>query len=201
MKIFIAAGETSLGPYTVEEIREAINDGSIQADGLGCIEGESAWHPISALLNPRPADPVPVAVSKPAQPRVAAQQANIAPQPRLATQKPNIAPPRMTAKPSTTENEHLAVIRKKTCYTVLRAVVNFVTIVSCCGWVILMISIAMGENPIRTTTNATPAAVRLMLMIIPVSGILLSIAAQQAALLLADIADTLIYDSNRKKRE
>ena len=93
MKIYIAAGETSLGPYTVEEIREAINDGSIQADGLGCIEGESAWHPISAFLNPRPADPVAVAVSKPAASAAKPAQAAAAkPTPTPKTDTPPLKP-------------------------------------------------------------------------------------------------------------
>lgn len=192
MKIFIAAGETTLGPYTVDEVRESLRDGEIQPDGLGCIEGGSEWQPLSAILKAIAARPMPGVVEKPSHP---------IPQKPPTSQKPNIPPKRTIPQQFTSEIEHLAAIRKTTCYPALRFVVNIAFVLSL-GICVLSIYIIASTNPISVHGSGTSFRLeQLMMMVWPLFGMLVCIASRQAALLVIDIADTLIFDSSHKKRE
>ena len=191
MKIFIAAGETTLGPYTVDEVRESLREGTIQPDGLGCIEGASEWLPLSEILKAIAARPMPGVIEKPPHP---------IPKKPPTSQKPNIPPKRTIPQQFTSEIEHLWAIRQRTCYPALRAVINFVTILLLAGWSVLIIMIAIGVN-LHGGDREIPPVNRLIMLIVPFFGIVLSIAFQQASSLLADIADTLIFDSNHTQRE
>ena len=190
MKIFIAAGETTLGPYTVDEVRESLREGTIQPDGLGCIEGESEWLPLSEILKAIAARPMPGVVEKPSHP---------IPKKPPTSQKPNIPPKRTIPQQFTSEIEHLWAIRQRTCYPALRFVVNFAFILSLAICVFFLFTIAGGESGSGAFTKSVMD--RLAMMVWPIFGVLVCIASRQAALLLIDIADTLIFDSNHKQRE
>ena len=62
-----------------------------------------------------------------------------------------------------------------------------------------LFTIAGGESGSGAFTKSVMD--RLAMMVWPIFGVLVCIASRQAALLLIDIADTLIFDSNHKKRE
>ena len=47
MQIFITRGQDSSGPFTVEEVRNCVNQGTLLPDDLAYHEGLEDWIPLS----------------------------------------------------------------------------------------------------------------------------------------------------------
>lgn len=188
MKIFIAVGEETLGPYTVEDIQQSILDGDIAPDDLGYREGESEWIPISEILAKEPnSASAKAARNAPTKP----QQTK--PQPPVRSTKLKVV------NITVSEKDHLKNVRQTTCYPELRGVINVITIIAMILLLVLII-ISMFPDAFNEGRATSPSPLKRLFDVLPLGlGMIVAIAGRQSAFLLIDIADVLISDSARNK--
>ena len=89
-----------------------------------------------------------------------------------------------------TEQENLADIRSRSCYKTLRFVINFAFAV--------FIASSVGI-PFYLAVIAPVAPAKTVLLASGIAALIICIAGRQIALLLVDIADTLISEHNRNR--
>lgn len=203
MKIFIAAGGETLGPFTADEVRQSIKDGDISPEDLGCRDGESEWFPISEILDQSSEvahDQTPRNKPNPTQKKPQRQAVNSGPRAKLDVV--NLRDIRSKEREDTvaTVTEHLGSIRGKTCYPQLRGLINALTLVAITVFILTGFFALFGiANEYRALRSETTILPHVLSFLSSVMGVVGSIAARQGAFVLIDIADVLISDSARKK--
>jgi hypothetical protein len=157
------------GPYTLEQIQQSIDDGGITPQQTARIEDGVDWKPIQQIA--RLKHPTPKK-----------------PEPKLTMAS---AAPTTTAGANNSSRKcvtaYLSFIRANTCYGVLRTIIeiSFVfSLIAALGYTLVAGIGSLGGNGIL-------AAFTGLLVIF------LLVAARQSALLLIDIADTLLHEHSK----
>jgi len=70
MNITIDRNGTKHGPYTLEQIKEYLGNGTFNEDDWAWYEGSTDWLPIKAIITPAPAPPPPPKLAPPPPPVV-----------------------------------------------------------------------------------------------------------------------------------
>jgi hypothetical protein len=173
-----------IGPMTYEDIQEQIQKGRayledevLEATGqsLGELKRSTGWVTISTI---RP------------QENTSLSQAQ-----KIDSGLPNIdrTPQQISSAQEQSPSNFLETVRNQTCYAALREMIGLFTSLSIIGIITLAGFYFIIGLQNQSTLHVIIGAVMGLL------GICLVIASKQAALLLVDIADTLI-EQNRKKR-
>ena len=174
------------GPYPLDTLKSLLASGSITLATQVCEKGTETWERVSSVLPP-------VQAARPPSPATAPIPAS--PQPTHAD------PPSQRSRVFLSEQEHLADIRSRSCYKTLRFVITFSALVG------IAVAVAIPLVPlIWAAANGSPRVQesewRFALLItlgIIIGECILIIATRQMMLLFVDIADTLIFDHNRKR--
>ena len=194
MKFWLRKPGTSdfTGPLTLDEIRAQIQSGSIawdfealEASGQshGALKRSTDWVALSSVCSPE---------------SVVFERVNPIPSVALSSVCSPESVPAPQAHDPTAEQEQsplafLEAVRCRTCYAALRDMIGLFTVLSIIAIVILAgFYVVVGLQ----SQSALPVVIG---VVVGVLGCFLVIASKQASLLLIDIADTLI-EQNRKKR-
>jgi hypothetical protein len=162
------------GPHNLGALKNLLASGVITQETPVCEEGTEEWKSLSEIL--RRFQSIQ---------RFQTKQQQEMRQPHAAPQ------PRQRARIFLTEEQHLADIRSRSCYKMLRSVINISAGVVFAAIIIFILYVAT-----RDSERFLP---KLILMGYGLGLIVLTIAARQSALLLVDIADTLLFEHNRNR--
>ena len=180
MKYYLWVAHQEQGPYTIEQIRAAVDDGTINNRQTARTEDSADWKPLAdiATLNP------------PKKQRAAPQAPHFLPPSPSPSPLPTVTATTQSLNPL---KAYLAYIRKNTCYGVLRSIIEIsfaLSLIAVIGYVLVagIASLAVEHG-----------GYGILALFSGVLGVILLIAARQSALLLIDIADTLIHEHSKNK--
>jgi hypothetical protein len=187
MTYFLLIEGTEYGPYTREQIVEGLIEGTILKDQAARLEGFPNWLPLSDILEipnaPQPpSEPIYKTVTKPAVVTAPMTQRHVPVQQHHPTSS------RLPDKIRV--GTHLEMIRTNTCYGALRSIINICYAILILGGVVFAAGGVVLMYQQDYSAGFTGIAASIILWI-------LSTAARQAAFLLVDIADTLIFDHSK----
>ena len=168
MKYYVWNQNQEQGPYTLEELRTSVNDGTLNRDQPARQEDSTEWNLLREIVNqvPQRSPQIPTRPAKAATPQRQAQ----AEEPKTAS----------------AVHAHLAHIRKNSCYGVLRFIIEITFGLSLIGTIIFFF-----VTLIQTSEGNGVAT--LSIAFAGVLAVTFLVAARQSALLLIDIADTLLH--------
>jgi hypothetical protein len=170
MKYYVWNQNQEQGPYTLEELRTSVNDGTLNREQPARQEDSTEWNLLREIVNqvPQRSQQSPTQPTKTATPQGQAQAED--------------------PKSASAVHAHLAHIRQNSCYGVLRAIIEVTFWLSLLGTIVP--SFIIFVNFMTAPEGGDYAFYTIFV------GSLISIllvAARQSALLLIDIADTLLH--------
>ena len=158
------------GPYSLEEIQQSIDDGDINPRQTARTESCADWKPLQQIARLKLPTPQKSATAQPT---------------------PSSSQPKITQEQKRVET-HLATIRKHTCYGVLRSIIEISFVVS-----LIAVGLALVSGIESLGNNR--AGMRIAFLFGAALAAILLVAARQSALLLIDIADTLLHEHSKDR--
>ena len=175
MNYYITTHDNEIsGPHDLNALKNLLASGNITQETPVCVEGTEEWKSLSEILRR-------FQVIQ----RFQAKQQQEMRQPHAAPQ------PQQRARILLTEEQHLADIRSRSCYKALRLVINVSAGVIFAAIIAFILYVATRETE-RLQPKLIGIGYALVLLIVTIAG-------RQSALLLVDIADTLLFEHNRNR--